>query len=58
MTSRSPAPRARALDPNFAQAYQFYKDAVDARLTGYTLLYQDETGMAFLGTGLHTEFFP
>jgi hypothetical protein len=52
-----PGAQGRALDPDFAQAYRFYRDALDAKLTGYTLLYQDETGMAFLGTGLHNEFF-
>jgi 4-amino-4-deoxy-L-arabinose transferase-like glycosyltransferase len=46
-----------ASDPNFAQTYRFYQDALTGNVTGYTLLYQDDFGIAYLGTTLYDQFF-
>jgi hypothetical protein len=47
----------RALEPDFANAYQFYKDALAGTVTGYDLLYQDENGIAYLRAPLYKSFF-
>ncbi|HUL13544.1 MAG TPA: hypothetical protein VLU73_15430, partial [Methylococcaceae bacterium] len=47
----------RALDPDFASAYQFYKDALAGTVTGYDLLYQDESGIAYVSAPLYKSFF-
>ena len=46
-----------AVDPNFSDAYHFYKDALDEQVHGYTLIYQDDFGMAYVSTSLYNQFF-
>ncbi|HEX8992720.1 MAG TPA: hypothetical protein VF784_13660 [Anaerolineales bacterium] len=46
-----------AVDPNFAQAYKFYSDALSGNVSGYTLLYRDGMGMTFLRAELYDQFF-
>jgi hypothetical protein len=45
-----------ALNPNFAQTYKFYNDALAGNVAGYTLLYQDEFGISYLSTPLYNQF--
>ena len=46
-----------AVDPNFSDAYHFYKDALDEQVQGYTLIYQDDFGMAYISTPLYNQYF-
>ena len=46
-----------AVDPNFPDAYHLYKDALASQVQGYTLLYQDDFGMAYISTSLYNQFF-
>ncbi len=45
-----------AVDPNFPDARQFYQDALAGKVQGYTLIYQDDFGMAYISTALYEEF--
>ena len=45
------------MNPNFSDAYRFYKDALTEQLGGYTLVYQDDFGMAYVSTSLYDQFF-
>jgi hypothetical protein len=49
-------PGQTAVDPNFSDAVHFYKDALAGQVQGYTLIYQDAFGMAYLSTPLADEF--
>ena len=46
-----------AVDPNFSDAYRLYKDALGEQVQGYTLIYQDDFGMAYISTPLHNQYF-
>src|SRR5271157_517800 len=46
-----------AVDPNFSDAYHFYKDALDEQIQGYTLIYQDDFGMAYISMPLYDQYF-
>jgi hypothetical protein len=50
-------PGLTAIDPNFPDAYHFYKDALAEQVPGYTLIYQDDFGMAYISTPLYNQFF-
>jgi len=45
-----------AVDPNFSDAVHLYKDALAEQVQGYTLIYQDDFGMAYLSTPLADQF--
>lgn len=48
----------RAVDPQKMQpVYQFYRDAKSNQITGYTLLYENPFGLAFVKTGLWDMYF-
>ena len=49
-------PGQTAVDPNFSDAVHLYKDALAGKVQGYTLIYQDAFGMAYLSTPLAAEF--
>lgn len=46
-----------ASDPDFALTVQFYNDVLNGAVTGYTMLYQDDFGIAYLSTPLYDQFF-
>ncbi len=46
-----------AADPDFALTVEFYNDVLNGTVAGYTLLYQDEFGIAYLSTPLYEQFF-
>lgn len=46
-----------ATDPDFALTVKFYEDALNHQVEGYTLLYQNDFGIAYLRTSLYEEFF-
>jgi hypothetical protein len=46
-----------ASDPGFALTVKFYEDVLNHQVEGYTLLYQNEFGIAYLRTSLYEEFF-
>lgn len=50
-------PGQTAFDSNFTDAVHFYKDALADQVRGYTLIYQDDFGMAYLSTPLYNQFF-
>ncbi|HUI88525.1 MAG TPA: hypothetical protein VLX61_07335 [Anaerolineales bacterium] len=50
-------PSQTAVDPNFSDAYHFYTDALAEQVQGYTLIYQDDFGMAYISTPLYNQFF-
>ena len=50
-------PGQSAIDSNFADVVHFYKDALADQVQGYTLIYQDGFGMAYLSTPLYSQFF-
>jgi hypothetical protein len=45
-----------ATDPDFALTVKFYQDVLNYQVDGYTLLYQNEFGIAYLRTSLYEEF--
>jgi len=45
-----------AVNPNFSDAVHLYKDALAEQVQGYTLIYQDDFGMAYLSTPLADQF--
>jgi hypothetical protein len=49
-------PGQTAVDPNFSDAVHFYKDALAGKVQGYTLIYQNDFGMAYLSTPLAAGF--
>ena len=49
-------PGQTAVDPNFSDAVHLYKDALAEQVQGYTLIYQDDFGMAYLSTPLADQF--
>ncbi|MGA7194548.1 MAG: hypothetical protein WBW94_13050 [Anaerolineales bacterium] len=51
-----PGQSQTAVDPNFPDAYHFYKDALAEKVQGYTLIYQDDFGMAYVSTPLYNQF--
>ncbi len=51
-----PGQLQNAVDPNFPDAYHFYKDALAEKVQGYTLMYQDDFGMAYISTPLYNQF--
>jgi len=46
-----------AKDPDFALTVEFYKNVLNGTVEGYTLLYQDETGIVYLSKPLYDQFF-
>lgn len=46
-----------AKDPDFAMTVEFYKDVLNGTVQGYTLLYQNDFGIAYISNSLHDEFF-
>ncbi len=46
-----------AKDPDFALTVEFYKNALNGTVEGYTLLYQDDFGVVYLKTPLYEQFF-
>lgn len=44
-------------DPDFALTYEFYKDALNNTVDGFTLLYQDDFGIVYISTPLYLQFF-
>lgn len=44
-------------DPDFALTYEFYKDALNGTVNGFTLLYQNDFGIAYISTPLYQQFF-
>ncbi|HUH99324.1 MAG TPA: hypothetical protein VLZ89_18335 [Anaerolineales bacterium] len=51
-----PGQLQKAVDPNFPDAYHFYGDALAGQVQGYTLIYQDDFGTAFISTPLYIQF--
>jgi len=49
-------PGQTAVDPNFSDAVHLYKDALAEKVQGYTLIYQDDFGMAYISTPLYNQF--
>lgn len=45
-----------ATDTDFALTVKFYEDILNNQVEGYTLLYQNEFGIAYLRTSLYEEF--
>lgn len=52
-----PGQTESASDPDFALTVQFYNDALNGTVTGYTMLYQDDFGIAYVSTPLYEHFF-
>jgi hypothetical protein len=46
-----------ASDPDFALTVEFYNDVLNRTVAGYTMLYQDEFGIAYVSTPLYDHFF-
>lgn len=47
-----------AADPDqMRQTFEFYSDAKVCQLDGYTMLYQDEFGVAFIRNDLYASYF-
>ena len=46
-----------AVNPNFSDAYHFYKDALGKQVQGYTLIYQNNFGIAYISTPLYNQYF-
>lgn len=46
-----------AKDSDFALTVEFYKNVLNGTVEGYTLLYQDDTGIVYLSTPLYDQFF-
>jgi hypothetical protein len=46
-----------AVDANFDDAVHLYKDALTQNIQGYTLIYQNDFGMAYISTPLYNQFF-
>lgn len=46
-----------AADSDFALTAQFYNDALNGTVKGYTLLYQDDFGFVYVSTPLFDQFF-
>jgi len=44
-------------DPDFVLTYDFYKDALEGTVDGFTLLYQDDFGVVYLSTPLYVNYF-
>ena len=52
-----PGQAESASDPDFALTVQFYNDVLNGTVTGYTMLYQDDFGIAYVSTPLYEHFF-
>jgi hypothetical protein len=52
-----PGQLAGAKDPDFALTVEFYKNALNGTVEGFTQLYQDDFGVVYLRTPLYDEFF-
>jgi hypothetical protein len=52
-------PNAVGIDPAlFARNQQFYRDADNARITGYHLVYRDKFGLIFVRDELYQKYYP
>lgn len=52
-----PGQAESASDPDFALTVQFYNDVLNGTVTGYTMIYQDDFGIAYVSTPLYEHFF-
>jgi hypothetical protein len=53
-----PGASANAINKNtFQDIYQFFTDASEGQLTGFHLIYRDDTGLAFVSDALYQEYF-